>query len=144
MEDGEQLQAILTSADSAVEQQLNAIMNMSDDEAKNIPADGGITIYYYKEMEERPTSEYVKNITIPFLILQGSNDFQVYADKDYVEWQKLLEGRQNITFKLYDGLNHLFMPSAGATIVNYQEEYNIASHVNEQVLTDVAEWIKAN
>jgi len=78
-------------------------LDLPDDEAKNtlVPGAGGTSAYYWKDMQRNPVSEFVENITIPFLILQGSADFQVYADKDFAAWQELLAGRQNVAFKLY-------------------------------------------
>ena len=126
------------------DEQIDTLMKLSDDEAKNTPMPGGISFYYYREMDAHPVSDYIKDIQIPFLIMQGEKDFQVYAGKDYVLWQEVLAGRTNATFKLYQGLNHLFMPSTGKNITEYQEEYKIASHVDSQILLDIVEWIKAN
>ena len=134
-----------TTALSQMEQydvQVEALMSLSGDDAKNVPMPGGISFYYYKEMDEHPVSMYLKSITAPFIVLQGSKDFQVYADKDFIMWQELLEGRANVTFKLYEGLNHLFMASTGKNITEFQEEYKVPSHVDAQVLADIAEWIK--
>ena len=126
------------------DEQIQALMNLSDDDAKNTPMSGGVSFYYYKEMEEKPVFDYLQKIQIPFLIIQGEKDFQVYADKDYVLWQELLAGRSNATFKLYDGLNHFFMKSTGKNIAEFQEEYKVASHVDSRVLLDIVEWIKSN
>ena len=63
---------------------------MSDEEAKGISLTGA-SAYYFKEMAEHPASEYLSDIEKPVLILQGGKDFQVYADKDYVEYQSLLD-----------------------------------------------------
>ena len=120
--------------------EIESLLNLPDDEAVKMVLAGGVTAYYYKDWEKISTPEYVKNITIPFLIMQGSADFQVFADKDFVAWQELLTGRQNVTFKLYEGLNHIFMKSTTGDM----EEYKIPGHVDAQVLADIADWIKAN
>lgn len=143
MPEGDEKALALTQMESYGEQ-VEALLSLSDDDAKSIPMAGGISAYYYKEMDEHPVSAYIDEISTPFLVLQGSSDFQVYADKDYVMWQDLLAGRTNVTFRLYEGLNHLFMPSAGANITDYQAEYEIPSHVDGQVLADIAAWIQAN
>ena len=123
---------------------VEALMSLPDDAAKNTPLSGGATVYYYKEMDSHPVSEYIKDITVPMLLLQGSNDCQVYAGTDFTMWQDLLEGRTNATFKLYEGLNHLFMTSTASNIVDCLAEYEIVNHVDAQVLADIAEWILAN
>jgi dienelactone hydrolase len=77
------------------------------------------------------------------LILQGSNDFQVYADKDYKLWKTTLKGRKNVTYKLYPGLSHLFMTNQesanGAPDITV---YNEPNHVKAQVIKDIAVWVK--
>jgi len=110
--------------------------SMSDEEAKGLTVSGA-SGYYFKEMAAHPASDYLKDITKPVLILQGGKDFQVYADKDYVEYQNLLDGKPNATFKLYPELNHLFITSTTGTA----EEYMTAGHIDSEVLGDIAEWI---
>ena len=120
----------------------NAFLDLPDDEAKNtmVPNWGNTSAYYWKDLQRNPTSKYVQDINIPFLIMQGSADFQASADIDFVAWQELLAGRQNATFKLYDGLNHLLMTSTTGDL----DEYKVAGHVDGQVLQDIVDWIKAN
>jgi len=140
---GDEKTAALSQVETYVEQ-VETLKSLSDDEAKNTLILNGLCAYYFKEMEDHPVSEYIDGMTVPFLVLQGDKDFQVYPDKDFVMWQELLKGRENVTFKLYEGLNHLFMPSSGKNITEYQEEYRVESQMDSQVLLDIMEWIKAN
>ena len=121
--------------------QIDVLLSLSDDEAKATQVSGGVYAYYFKEMDGRPAAGYISEISVPFLIMQGSKDFQVFADTDFVMWQELLEGRENVTFKLYDGLNHLFMASADGSITDFQEEYKVAGNVDPQVLADIVAWV---
>ena len=75
------------------------------------------------------------------LILQGDADFQIYPDRDYTLWQEKLAGRDNVTCKLYPGLNHLFMTSSGVRSI---ADYYNPGHVAQEVIDDIASWIKAN
>ena len=75
------------------------------------------------------------------LFLQGSADFQVYVDKDFAEYKEILKGHTNASFILYDGLNHLFMPTTGALDTT---DYDYENKVDEQVIKDIADWIKKN
>lgn len=88
---------------------------------------------YWYDVKTTLPENYISDIDT--LVLQGSADFQVYPDKDYVLWQELLS--DNAEFILYDGLNHLFMPSVN----NDASDYQIASHVDHQVIEDIASWI---
>lgn len=55
--------------------------------------------------------------------------------------KKLLAGKGNVSFKLYPGLNHMFMKSVYGTVKEFKKEYKIPSKVDFQVLGDIAEWI---
>ena len=75
------------------------------------------------------------------LIMQGEKDFQVKADKDFALYRELLAGRENVTFKLYEGLNHAFFPSVGANIATAKKEFAVERHIGENVISDIANWI---
>lgn len=101
----------------------------------------GVSGRYWASLAAIDTASIAKELDVPMLILQGSADFQVYPDKDYAAWQALLEGKENATFKLFEGLNHLFMPSSGVLDVT---DYDVEAHVAEEVICTVAEWIHGN
>ncbi|WP_235560957.1 alpha/beta hydrolase family protein [Bacillus sp. FJAT-28004] len=82
----------------------------------------------------------VKNLTIPMFIIQGTNDFHVSIQVDYKLWQETLTDKKNVSFKLYPGLNHLFMPGGSPDKFD-GSIYNKPAHVDSQVIEDVAEWI---
>ena len=67
------------------------------------------------------------------LVLQGANDYQVSVH-EYALWQNGLAGHKNVTFKLYDKLNHLFMPSK----VMNASDYQTMNYVDNVVLDDIA------
>ena len=132
---------------AGVQQQIDAIVavvptiaSMPDDEAKQ----GwiyGASLYYFKEMDAHPAADYLLATSKPVLIVQGSKDLNVSVDKDYGAYQTLLAGRSNVTFKLYDGLNHLFM---AATTDILSTQYDVPDHVDPTVLTDLGSWIKSS
>ncbi|MDE7298185.1 MAG: alpha/beta fold hydrolase [Lachnospiraceae bacterium] len=98
----------------------------------------GVCGYYWASLAEIDTAAIARELTAPMLILQGSADFQVYPDRDYAAWQTILEGKENVSFRLFEGLNHLFMPSNGAMDIT---EYDQESHVSEEAIQAIAEWI---
>ena len=102
----------------------------------------GLPTNYWKSLNAIDGMAIVKGLNVPMLILQGSADFQVYPDKDYKLWQSTLEGRNNVTFKLYGGLSHLFMPKQiPANSAPDISVYNAPNHVDTQVITDIAAWV---
>lgn len=145
--EGEELEAFLATFDSVeslVEEQSAAIIGMTDDEAKAAIDSSGVSLYYYKDNLINSAENYIKDITVPFLVMQAGNDFQVFADKDFEMYKKLLANHTNVTFKLYEGLNHLFMPSKVTRSVDIHDEYKIKANMDKQVLQDIADWIKTN
>ena len=117
---------------------INLIVSLPDEEAKNVKIDTGLYAYYLKDLYNHPAAEYLKDVKIPYLILQGADDFQVSPDKDYAQYKELLSARDNVTFILYEGLNHMFIRST----TGYLDEYYIPDNVDKQVLEDIASWIR--
>lgn len=119
-----------------------AIDQLSDEEAKKTLLLGKyVRSYYFKEMIAHPSIDYLKVLNKPILILQGDKDFQVTVERDFNLYKELLNEKQNVTFKLYPNLNHLFMPSVYGNISKAKKEYKVAQHVDGQVIADIAEWI---
>ena len=75
------------------------------------------------------------------LIMQGGKDFQAKTDKDFAAYKEILKDRDNITFKLYENLNHAFVPSVYGDITKAKKEYNVEQHIGEDVIADIANWI---
>ena len=117
------------------------LYDLSDEEAKRKKVGGGTTLYYFKEMGEHAVSDYLLPLQKPVLLMQGEKDFQVKADKDYAAYQALLKDKPNVTFRLYENLNHAFVPSVYGTIAQAKKEYNIEQHISEAVISDIANWI---
>lgn len=115
------------------------LQDMSDEEAMATTV-FGMPAYYFKEMDQHSARIFAANSDKPMLILQGEDDFQVYADIDFVAWQELLQHHDKVEYKLYPGLNHFFIEYEGeakGTIA----EYNEPGHVDEEVIRDIALWI---
>ena len=121
----------------------DGMYELSDEEAKKVKMGGGTTLYYFKEMGEHPASDYLAHMEKPILIMQGSKDFQAKAVPDFTGYQSLLQDRDNVTFKLYEGLNHAFVPAIYEDIMQAKKEYNAERHIGEDVIGDMACWIKS-
>ena len=100
----------------------------------NVPAPYLVDLKGY-----RPNVE-AKSLNIPMLILQGERDYQVTM-KDFDLWKSELQARRNVRFRTYPRLNHLFIAGEGKS---RPEEYQQPGHVDEQVISDIANWILHN
>ena len=120
---------------------LVAVMVISTLAPAAIFAAAGIAAYYARDLGINPPAMFMQDIHVPFLIMQADNDWQVLADMCFVGYVELLGDRDNVTFKLYEGLNHAFMPSTATSLPAQLAEFVIPGTVNAQVLRDIAEWI---
>ncbi|WP_042351442.1 alpha/beta hydrolase family protein [Bacillus massiliigorillae] len=126
----------------ALSSKFDNIYNISDEEAKTIPVLGkSCRAYYLKEMGQHPSIDYLKVLDKPVFILQGDKDFQVSVEKDFNGYKEILGDKPNISFKLYPNLNHLFMPSVFGEIRKAKKEYEVAQHLDKQVVKDISDWI---
>ncbi|MEW5858484.1 MAG: alpha/beta fold hydrolase [Cyanobacteriota bacterium] len=98
----------------------------------------GIPASYWLDLRGYHPPTVAQKLTQRMLILQGERDYQVTME-DFQGWQQALSSRQNVTFKSYPQLNHLFIEGMGKSV---PAEYQSAGHVAEPVINDIAEWIK--
>ena len=128
----EQKEELLSEVQTIVEQIASA--NYGDDNLiLNVDSS------YWASLNELNPAVILTELEIPILILQGEEDVQVFAEKDFTAYQELLKGKDNVEFTLYPGLNHLFMQGTkeGGTA-----EYQNPSVVEPQVIEDISVFIK--
>lgn len=116
---------------------------LTDEEAKKKKVGNGTTLYYFKEMGEHPVSGYLASSEKPILVMQGEKDFQVSVEKDFAIYKQLLAHHPNATFRLYENLNHAFVPAVHGSIMKAKQEYNVEQHIGEDVIADIAAWIRS-
>ena len=122
-------------------QTFEGLYDLSDEEAKQKKVGGGTTLYYFKEMGQPTVEAWLQKTRKPMLVMQGEKDFQVKASMDFALYRKLLEDRDNVTFRLYPGLNHAFVPARFDSIADAKQEFTPERHIGPQVLDDLADWI---
>jgi dienelactone hydrolase len=120
---------------------LDNIYDMSDEEARNILIGGGTRVSYFKDMGQKQVREYLENSTKPIFVMQGDADFHMSVEKDFNEYKRILLNHPNAAFKLYPGLNHVFMQVVHGDIKKVKAEYSKPQNVADYVIADIAEWI---
>jgi pimeloyl-ACP methyl ester carboxylesterase len=105
-----------------------------------IPATYWLSIRFYIPADEM--KKLIAGKQIDTFVGQGSTDFQVLPDSDYAEFKKVLSGDEGkyVTFKEWDGLNHLLSSN---TDVSADNDYEGTHHVDKVVIEDLAGWIDA-
>jgi len=128
----------------AMDALLEALFDMPREVAKetSTPVVGGMMPYYLWDFAMHPFTDYVHDIDIPILVIQGSRDFQILADVDFVLLQELFAEHDNVTFNLYENLNHIFFSSTAINFNQHAAEIVLGSeHVDTQALQDIVDWI---
>lgn len=119
----------------ALKEELEKISSLSETDTGEY---FGVNAQYWRSLNDMDTVKAAESLDIPMLFVQGGDDFQVYADKDFEIWREHLGDRENCTFKLYEGLDHLFMRSNGRSDIT---EYDIKGNVSGEVISDISRWI---
>jgi len=131
---------------ASIVEEIEAIEDMPIAEAREtVISTLGVSAYYLQEMSLHPFSVYADKVTVPLLILQGDSDFQVLAGTDFAQLQEIFAGREDVTFRLYEGLDHLFMTTPATNFIEHA--YRIVNHpgqVEEAVLQDIVDWVRAH
>ena len=107
---------------------LRAIADISEEEARQT-AILGQNAYRYWDAAQYDLPGHAERADVPMLILQGTEDQNVFPDRDYPLWEEFQKNHpdRDITCKLYDGLDHLFLEG---------------TQFSSRVLDDIAAWIK--
>jgi len=97
---------------------------------------------YLDDMDAHPAQSYLTTSDKPFLVMQGSKDFQVLVGVDFAGYEEIAQTRPTIETRLYDGLTHLFTQSTMEQPTD--ADYVSGDHVQEAPLTDIATWVNAH
>lgn len=93
---------------------------------------------YWLDLRDYDPPTAAQSITVPLLLLQGERDYQVTM-ADFARWKEALGERPRTKFISYPHLNHLFLAGDGKSS---PVEYLTPGNVEEQVIIDIATWIK--
>ncbi len=93
---------------------------------------------YFYDLRQRNQLNFIRQLTLPILILQGERDYQVTME-DFTVWQKLAAEQKTIQTILYPDLNHLFIAGQGKSTP--QEYMGKQGHVAGEVIRDIHTWI---
>lgn len=94
--------------------------------------------YWWFEQKNYVPAELAKQQSVPMLILQGENDWQVPM-KQFEGWKTALQSRKDVTFKSYPQVNHLLAKTGGLSI---GAEYTQPSNVSKEIIDDIATWVQ--
>jgi uncharacterized protein len=93
---------------------------------------------YWIDLQGYDPPKLAQSLRMPLLILQGERDYQVTM-KDYDRWVTALRSNDNVIFKTYPRLNHLFIAGEGKSL---PAEYEKAGHIQDEVIGDIVDWVR--
>ena len=94
---------------------------------------------YWRWLAHYNILEAAQEITVPCLLLQGEEDYQVTM-KDFEMFRQAIGGKENWTLISYPGLVHLFVSGQKT---EGTDVYMREGHVDPQVINDIAEFIQS-
>jgi fermentation-respiration switch protein FrsA (DUF1100 family) len=100
----------------------------------------GIAPAYWLDLRDYHPEQVARRLPQPMLILQADGDYQVTPD-DFHIWQNALSGRDDVKFKRYPGLYHLFISTQDGQKAT-PATYSVPGHVEHVVIDDIVEWIE--
>lgn len=92
---------------------------------------------YWKWLIEYDPAGMAADITVPCLLMQGEEDYQVSME-DFRIFRNALGGKENWTFRSYPGLVHTFTEGKKT---EGPAAYTRSGRVSERVTADIAEFI---
>jgi len=93
---------------------------------------------YWLDVRDYDPVGTARQLGKPMLILQGGRDYQVTVDDDLALWRAGLDGRDDVSIRVYDADDHLFFPGTGPSTPS---GYEPRQHVDASVIADIADWI---
>ncbi len=95
-----------------------------------------------KEFLSYQATDYLKNVELPILVINGKKDIQVRWEESQTGFKKSMNPNTltRSTFKSYDDLNHLLQPCIKCNISEYA---TIETSMSPIVMSDILSWIKS-
>lgn len=117
-----------------------ASADLRPDQELALPLGGSAKGAYFLDVRGYEPHVRAQKLTCRLLVLQGERDYQVTVAKDFANWRRALGAKEGATLTTYPLLNHLFVRGEGPPS---PAEYQKGGHVDGQVVSDIAAWIKA-
>jgi dienelactone hydrolase len=73
----------------------------------------GVPAAYWLDLRGYDPATAAAALGKPILILRGGRDYQSTVAEDLAGWKAGLAGRPDVTIRVYDAGNHLFVPGSG-------------------------------
>lgn len=93
---------------------------------------------YWLDLRDYDAVGTAAALRLPMLVMNGGRDYQATIADDLARWRAGLAHRADVTIREYPADNHFFFPGDRPAT---PQEYGEPGHVDETVVTDIADWI---
>ena len=99
--------------------------------------------YYFWDMAQQPTAaEYLAQLQLPALIINGGRDFQINEEEGRQTWESVLPMDAPWLTTLWNDVNHMLMkPEADASVAGTAMEYYVPCTVDAETAGAIADFI---
>lgn len=99
--------------------------------------------YYFWDMVQKPTAaEYLAQLQLPALIINGSRDFQINEEEGRQTWESVLPMDAPWLKTLWADVNHMLMkPEVDASAAGTTMEYYVPCTVDAETVSVIADFI---
>lgn len=98
----------------------------------------GVPASYWLDLRDYRPAEAAAALGKPILLLQGGRDYQVTVEDDLAIWKAGLAGCPDVTVRVCEADNHMFLPGSGRST---PAEYEAAQHLDPEVVAAIADWV---
>lgn len=120
-----------------LENMSSSLPNLSDNQKNEIKMMVLPAYRYFMRIDPVP---FIKRIDVPVFAAFGTKDVQVPFASNLESLTDHLPKNEKHLLKVYDGLNHLFQKAETGAVSEY---IDIEETFNEQVLSDLGQWINS-
>jgi uncharacterized protein len=139
---GQQAEKEVPEAEQAAQQIDNPKLSLANRATwPTSPLAGGLGAAYWLDLRNADPVARARALSQPILILQGGRDYQVTVAQDLAAWEMGLAGRPDVTIHVYPKADHLFIDGTGPPS---PADYEHPGHVDPQVITDIATWVRSH
>lgn len=105
-----------------------------------LPAASEPARMWMKEVFAYDPAAVLRTVRAPVLVVQGSKDFQVHPEHDFMALKNALNRHRSSTARRFDDLDHLFKPEPGASSVGHYGD--LSRRVDPTFLEFVSTWVR--
>ena len=122
--------------------QLEQLADMDAETAKAMTILGQPAYYFWDMAQQPAAAEYLAQLQLPALVINGSRDFQINEEEGRQTWESVLPMDAPWLKTLWADVNHMLMkPEVDASVAGTAMEYYVPCTVDAEIVGAIADLI---